>query len=168
MLVGATNPCPCGFAGVEDRCRCGDADLRRYQRKLSGPLLDRMDLLIDVRRPTETELRSPPATSSAGARERVQEARERQYARLSGTSARCNGEMDGRLVRRHVVLETGADEALTRAYAVGALSPRGRHRVLRVARTIADLERHERVTRADLLTALALRQRPTSSEELAA
>jgi magnesium chelatase family protein len=168
MLVAATNPCPCGFAGVEDRCRCGEADLRRHQRKLSGPLLDRMDLLIDARRPTEIELRSPPATTSAGARERVQLARERQYARLSGTAARCNGEMDGRLVRRHVVLETGADEALTRAYAVGALSPRGRHRVLRVARTIADLERHEHVTRADLLTALALRQRTASTEELAA
>jgi magnesium chelatase family protein len=168
MLVAATNPCPCGFAGVDDRCRCGEADLRRHQRKLSGPLLDRMDLLIDARRPSELELRSAPVTTSAEALARVQEARERQYARLSGTAARCNGEMDGRLVRRNVVLEPGADEALTRAYAVGALSPRGRHRVLRVARTIADLEHHERVTRADLLTALGLRQRASGGEQLAA
>jgi magnesium chelatase family protein len=168
MLVAATNPCPCGFAGVDDRCRCGEADLRRHQRKLSGPLLDRMDLLIDAQRPTEHELRSPPATTSAGARERVQAARERQYARLSGTAARCNGEMDARLVRRHVVLDPGAQEALARAYAAGALSPRGRQRVLRVARTIADLERHDRVKNADLLTALGLRQRAAGNERLAA
>jgi magnesium chelatase family protein len=168
VLVAATNPCPCGYAGVEDRCRCGEADLRRHQRKLSGPLLDRMDLLIDVRRPSEQDLGAPPATTSAAAGERVQEARERQQARLSGTAARCNGEMDGRLVRRHVNLEQGADEALARAYALGTLSPRGRHRVLRVARTIADLERHERVTRGDLLTALGLRQRSAGAEELAA
>jgi magnesium chelatase family protein len=168
MLIAATNPCPCGFAGVEDRCRCGEADLRRHRRKLSGPLLDRMDLLVDARRPSELELRSPPAISSETARARVAEARERQTARLSGTSARCNGEMDVRLVRRHVLLDRGADEALARAYEIGALSARGRHRVLRVARTIADLERRERVTRVDLLTALGLRQRSADDATLAA
>src|SRR5437764_8115528 len=60
MLVAATNPCPCGFAGVGDRCRCGEADLRRHRRKLSGPLLDRMDLLINVERPSERDLASAP------------------------------------------------------------------------------------------------------------
>ena len=71
MLVAATNPCPCGFAGVGDRCRCGEADLRRHQRRLSGPLLDRMDLLINVERPSEAELRAPPVRTSVDARERV-------------------------------------------------------------------------------------------------
>ncbi len=159
MLVAATNPCPCGFAGVGDRCRCLESDLRRHERKLSGPLLDRMDMLVSVERPTEAELQSPPAITSAKARELVAEARERQRARLAGTRARCNGEMDSRTLRRLVAIEDAAAQALARAYAIGALSARGRHRVLRVARTIADLERSEQVTRQHVLTALALRQR---------
>jgi magnesium chelatase family protein len=168
MLVAATNPCPCGFAGVGDRCVCGEADLRRHRRRLSGPLLDRMDLLVDVRRPGERELRSPPATSSASARERVAEARERQRRRLADCGARCNGEMDVRTVRRLVRLDAGADQALTQAYSTGALSVRGRHRTLRVARTIADLRGRDVVTRQDLLTALGLRQRSGVEEALAA
>jgi len=167
MLVAATNPCPCGFAGVGDRCRCGEADLRRHSRRLSGPLLDRMDLLINVERPTERELRASPETSSVLARERVAHARERQRFRLGG-GARCNGEMDARLVLRHVRLDDAAEQALTRAYAVGALSARGRHRVVRVAQTIADLEGHDCVTHADLLTALSLRQRGDADTTLAA
>ena len=168
MLVAATNPCPCGFAGVGERCRCGEADLRRHQRRLSGPLLDRMDLLINVERPTEEELRASPARTSERARERVAQARERQRHRLRGTSARCNGEMDARLVRRRVRLEADAERALAQAYAVGALSARGRHRVVRVAQTIADLEGHGRITEVDLLTALSLRQRSAAETMLAA
>ena len=168
MLVAATNPCPCGFAGVGDRCRCGEADLRRHQRRLSGPLLDRMDLLINVERPSEAELRAPPARTSVDARERVAQARERQRHRLRGSAARCNGEMDARLVRRHVRLEPDAERALAQAYAIGALSARGRHRVVRVAQTIADLEEHARITQADLLTALSLRQRSAAETPLAA
>jgi magnesium chelatase family protein len=160
VLVAATNPCPCGFAGIDDRCNCGEADIRRHRRKLSGPLLDRMDLLVDVGRPSERELNAGPITSSGRARGRVAEARERQRDRLGGTTASCNGEMDARIVRRHVVLEELAEQALARAYSVGALSARGRHRVVRVARTIADLEGHERVSHQDLLTALGLRQQP--------
>jgi magnesium chelatase family protein len=168
MLVAATNPCPCGFAGVGDRCQCGESDLRRHRRRLNGALLDRMDLLVNVERPSERELRSPPAIDSATARARVAEARERQRRRLAGCSQRCNGDMDGRMVRRHVRLEEGAERALARAYAIGALSARGRHRVLRVARTIADLEHHERVTTADVLSALSLRQRGGADPALAA
>jgi magnesium chelatase family protein len=168
MLIAATNPCPCGYAGFEDRCSCGEVDVRRHRRRLSGPLLDRMDLLVGVQRPTERELRAPPLTDSAAARERVAEARNRQRLRLEGTGARCNGEMDARTIRRHARLEADAADALGRAYAVGALSPRGRHRVLRVARTIADLEGHERVTQGDVLLALSLRQRVGDETALAA
>jgi magnesium chelatase family protein len=168
MLVAATNPCPCGYAGVEERCVCGETDLRRHRRKLSGPLLDRMDLLVNVERPVEHELRAAPKVDSATARRRVAAARARQQARLAGTGARCNGEMEGRLVRSHVHLEDGAAAALGHAYAAGALSARGRHRVLRVARTIADLEEHDVVTQADLLLALSLRQRGGNETALAA
>jgi magnesium chelatase family protein len=168
MLVAATNPCPCGFAGVEDRCVCGETDLRRHQRRLSGPLLDRMDLLVDVKRLAEHELRAPPTINSADARAVVAEARERQRSRFLGTGVGCNGEMDVRLVRRHARLDPSGEQALTQAYEIGALSARGRHRVLRVARTIADLEHHEHVTRLDVLTALGMRQRGGSATALAA
>jgi magnesium chelatase family protein len=168
MLIAATNPCPCGYAGDGERCRCGEAELRRHRRRLSGPLLDRMDLLVNVARPTDAELRATPRMDSAAAARLVAEARERQRFRLSGTAARCNGEMDARTVRQDVRLDGGAQQALGQAYTVGALSARGRHRVLRVARTIADLERRELVTRADVLTALALRQRSGAEEALAA
>jgi magnesium chelatase family protein len=168
MLVAATNPCPCGFAGVGERCRCGEAELRRHRRRLSGPLLDRMDLLVAVERPTEEELRAPPVASSGEVRQRVAEARERQRERLRGEPASCNGELDGRMVSRYVRLDPAAQDILARAYATGTLSARGRHRVLRAARTLADLKRRDRVTTDDLLTALSLRQRAVSEEALAA
>jgi magnesium chelatase family protein len=165
MLVAASNPCPCGFAGVGDRCQCGEADLRRHRRRLSGPLLDRMDLLVNVGRPSEQELASPPVTSSSDARQGVAEARERQRARLAGAPARCNGELDSRSVRRYVQLDPAAERVIARAYAAGSLSARGRDRVLRVARTIADLEGREQVSSDDVLAALSLRQRTSSEEE---
>ncbi len=168
MLIAATNPCPCGYAGDGERCRCGEAELRRHRRRLSGPLLDRMDLLVNVARPTADELRATAHTNSASAAGLVTEARERQRFRLAGTGARCNGEMDARTARRLIRLDAGGQQALAQAYAAGALSARGRLRVLRVARTIADLERREGVTRADVLTALALRQRSGAEEALAA
>jgi magnesium chelatase family protein len=127
-----------------------------------------MDLLVAVERPTEQELRAPPVTSSSEVRERVAEARERQRARLRGEPASCNGELDGRMVNRHVRLEAAAQDILARAYATGTLSARGRHRVLRTARTLADLNHRDRVTIDDLLTALSLRQRVSSEEALAA
>jgi magnesium chelatase family protein len=168
VLVAATNPCPCGFAGVGDRCHCGEADLRRHRRKLSGPLLDRMDLLVTVERPSETELTAPPMTTSAVAAERVAQARQRQQDRLRETGARCNAEMDPRTLDRHALLEGGAERVLARAYAVGALSARGRHRVVRVARTVADLEGTPRVQERHVLTALSLRQRSLTEELLVA
>lgn len=168
ILVAATNPCPCGFAGVGNRCRCGEADLRRHRRRLSGPLLDRMDLLVSVERPSEAELTAPPTTSSAAAAGLVAEARERQRARYAPHGPRCNGELDARSLTRHAQLDGPAERVLARAYAVGALSARGRHRVVRVARTIADLQASERVHEEHVLTALSLRQRSASDQALAA
>jgi magnesium chelatase family protein len=159
MLVAATNPCPCGYAGVDDRCTCGDFDLRRHRRRLSGPLLDRMDLLVDVRRPSNDELLAPAQTTSAQMLGRVLEARERQQTRLDGTGAGCNAEMDVQVTRSRVRLDEDAEDELGRAYGIGLLSARGRHRVLRVARTIGDLGGRERVSRDDILLALSLRQR---------
>ncbi len=167
MLVAATNPCPCGYAGVEERCNCTELDIRRHQRRLSGPLLDRMDMLVNVERASAVELEGEPAVDSATARERVTRARELQRRRLDGTHAACNGELDASLIHSRVRLTDEAQATLGGAYARGSLSARGRHRVLRVAQTVADLDGRQLVGGADVLLALSLRQR-TSVDSMAA
>ncbi len=157
MLVAATNPCPCGYLGSE-RCRCSEPELARHRRRLSGPLLDRIDLQVHVARPSAEELRGPAHCTSAGERERVVLARERQLARLDGTSATCNAHMDAGQVRRFVRLERDAERELWRDYDKGALSARGHQRVLRVAQTIADLAGQDTVHRVHVLHALGLRR----------
>jgi magnesium chelatase family protein len=157
MLVASTNPCPCGFH-PERRCRCTEADLVRHRRRLSGPLLDRIDLLLAVGRPSADELRAPAVMTSERARERVMAARERQLERLDGTGATCNAHMDTALVRRHVRLEADAERLLHATYDRGTLSARGRERVLRVARTIADLDASDTVAKQHLMRAIGLRQ----------
>ncbi len=167
MLVAATNPCPCGYAGVEERCSCSEFEIRRHQRRMSGPLLDRMDLLVNVERPDALELESDSITDSATARERVTQARELQRRRLDGTRASCNGELDAGLIQSRLRLTGDAQAALGGAYGRGALSARGRHRVLRVAQTVADLDGRDLVGVADVLLALSLRQR-TAMDSIAA
>ncbi|UTI63082.1 YifB family Mg chelatase-like AAA ATPase [Paraconexibacter antarcticus] len=167
MLVAATNPCPCGFGGTP-RCRCSVAEHDRHTRRLSGPLLDRIDLAVRVDRPTAGELQAPSLRTSASERDRVAAARERQAVRLAGTGVACNAHMDARLLRRHLRLDDGADRLLARVYERGLLSARGRHRVLRVARTVADLAGAETVDEAHLLSALALRGDAGAETEAAA
>lgn len=159
MLVAATNPCPCGFAGSDRPCRCGEHELARHRRRLSGPLLDRIDLLVTVLRPGADALASAPLASTARVRERVLAARQRQQARLDGTRLHANAQLDARLLHAHVHLSAPVRRALARAYDRGGLSARGHDRVLRVARTIADLADREAVELDDVLQALALRTR---------
>ncbi len=155
MLLAATNPCPCGHAGEADRCRCSEADLARHRRRLSGPLLDRIDLLVGVER--QGKLDAAPCTSSRAARERVMLARERQARRSAGEGAPVNARLDARMLRRHARLDGQGAEMLRGARERGLLSARGEQRVLRVARTIADLAGSPRVRARDLGAALALR-----------
>jgi magnesium chelatase family protein len=124
---------------------------------LSGPLLDRIDLVVHVQRPAAERLAQAPTASSEVERDRVLEARERQTRRFEGTGALCNGHMDARLLRRHVDLVDDAEQPLLDAYRRGDLSARGRDRTLRVARTIADLGAHDRVEREHVVAALGYR-----------
>ena len=167
MLVASTNPCPCGLAGSEC-CRCTDAEIARYRRKLSGPLLDRLDLLVDVRRPEADELERLPTVTSAAVRDEVLGARERQAARLAGTGLLTNAQLTPRLVREHVRADAAALRRLRTAYAAGALSARGHQRTLRVARTIADLEGSDRVGADHVREALGLRHLEDDGQALAA
>jgi magnesium chelatase family protein len=157
MLVAACNGCSCGRVGGE--CTCNDADRLRYHRRLSGPLLDRIDLVCTLRAGTELELvgSAGKPESSATVRERVAAARERQRARLAGTPATCNAAMDARLTHAHVRLAGGLRETFGDAVRAGALSFRGQDRALRLARTIADLDARERVSADDVAEAFGYR-----------
>jgi magnesium chelatase family protein len=162
MLVAATNPCPCGRGSKA--CQCNEADHRRHRRRLSGPLLDRIDLHVGVDAPDEAALAAPPVTTTADARSSVLAARERQAHRLAGTGASCNADMPHAHVPRAAELPTEARDALRMAYAGGTLSARGHGRVLRVARTLADLDRSDTIEGGHVLEAIALRRAPGDEE----
>jgi magnesium chelatase family protein len=155
MLIAAMNPCPCGHAGEERRCVCGEAELARHRRRLSGPLIDRIDLIVGLQR--RGSERPTAAISSTAARERVMLARERQLRRLAEHGLAVNSQMDTRLLARYVTLGSAASDLMGRARERGLLSMRGEHRVLRVARTIADLNGRPGVGARELGAALALR-----------
>jgi magnesium chelatase family protein len=157
MLLAATNPCPCGYAGVGERCRCSEAELARHRRRLSGPLLDRIDLLAQLDHDAGDDLGSSAPIGSARARELVTDARERQAARLREDGVTLNAHMNAAVLRRRVTLDERGEAMLRSARERGMLSARGRHRVLRVARTIADLNASGRVRARDLGSAIALR-----------
>ena len=157
MLIAATNPCPCGYAGVGARCRCSERDLARHRRKLSGPLLDRIDLQAKLENAGSEGLSAQPWTSSEKACERVIEARERQTHRLRGDGVTTNAYLDVQTLQQHARLDEQGEQMLHDAAARGTLSARGQNRTLRVARTIADLNGRERVAAHDVRTALSLR-----------
>ncbi len=157
VLVAATNLCPCGPRS-EDACRCSGADIERFARRLSGPLLDRIDLLVAVSRPTPADLAAPASSRTAAVAERVAAARDRQRRRQHATGAACNAELSPAALRGPAKLTAAAWSALDAAYARSSMSARGRERAARVARTIADLEGRERVGREDVHEAQTLHQ----------
>jgi magnesium chelatase family protein len=165
-LVAAANPCPCGFAGeARRRCRCKPHLMQAYRHRLSGPLLDRIDIRIRVPRLTRSELMgSEPSESSARVRERVDAARDVQRARLRRSRARSNGQMSGAQVRRHADLTPDAERQLGRAVERFRLTGRGFDRLLRVSRTIADLAGSGRTESEHLLEALSFRGEEPQAE----
>ena len=167
MLLAATNPCPCGFAPDEKRCRCSETDHARHRRRLSGPLLDRIDVRIDVTRPDGEALAGAAVTDSATVRAEVAEARERQSRRLEGTRALCNADLDSALLRRLVRLDDRAQDVIGDAYDRSRLSARGHERILKVARTIADLDGADEVAADHIHRALGFRGEVQREEALA-
>ena len=163
LLIAAMNPCPCGYYGDSKRtCSCPEAAVSRYRRRVSGPLLDRFDLFVDVPRVEYDELTGPAGgEASATVRERVEAARTKQRERLEHSSALTNAEMGPQEVRQYCQerLEDGAEPLLATAMEQIGLSARAFHRVLRVARTIADLDGREAISSVHLAEAIQYRRR---------
>jgi magnesium chelatase family protein len=162
-LIGAMNPCPCGRAGdPEQRCICAAAEVVRYRARLSGPLIDRIDLNVTVRAVPVRELAArDERNGSTDARARVERARSRQRARYASLGwPPSNGRAPGRWLQTSTPIEANARELLATAAERLRFSARSFHRVLRVARTIADLEEDD-ITRVSHV-AEALQFRPTS------
>jgi len=157
ILVAAQNPCPCGYAGDEEKpCMCTAAQLLNYQKKVSGPLLDRIDLRIDVRRiPFET-LHSQNLTeeSSESIRKKVEKARKRAYDRIPKTN---NANMNTKQIEQHCTINNESRELLRHAYNQLHLSGRALHRTLKVARTIADLNESQKIQTDHIAQALQMR-----------
>ena len=157
MLLGAMNPCPCGFLGdKEKQCTCSDFQINRYLSKLSGPLLDRIDIQVDVPRLTPTELLATTEIEedSATIRKRVIAARKIQAIRYKKDNILTNSELTSELIKKYCQLDSKSQELMKVAIVKYQLSGRRYDRVLKLARTIADLANSENIQQIHLMQAL--------------
>jgi magnesium chelatase family protein len=159
ILMASQNPCPCGFSSDPDRgCSCGPAQIIRYQKKISGPLLDRIDLHVEVPRVKFDKLASDTlGESSANIRERVEEARNIQTARFRDTNIHCNSEMRNMEIREFCKLDDQSIDLLRAAVTQMHLSARAYNRILKLARTIADLGKSNNIQLDHIAEALQFR-----------
>jgi magnesium chelatase family protein len=160
QLIAAANPCPCGRGEAAEECRCSSLDVERYRSRLSGALADRIDIAFGVEQPTPDALEEGPGEGSRQVRDRVTAARRRQEDRLG--AGRYNAELEAAELPVHCELDRAARQALTTGHERLGLSARGHHRVLRVARTIADIAGADRIEEAHVNEALGLRRRPAA------
>jgi magnesium chelatase family protein len=159
-LVAASNPCPCGHGTDSGECNCHPSAVARYEAKLSGALADRIEITLGVGRPSAEAMAAEPGERSSLVRERVARAREAQSERLG--EGRCNAELSPAELRSLCRLDPGAERALADGHGRLGLSGRGWDRVIRVARTIADLEQSAIVAERHVAGALSLRRKRDS------
>jgi magnesium chelatase family protein len=159
MLAAAMNPCPCGFFNDPTReCKCNQIQIQRYVSKISGPLLDRIDIHIDVPAVKFKELASEtPSESSAAIRQRVEGARRVQLERFQAEGIYCNAQMSPRLIRKHCVVDSASKALLENAITRIGLSARAYDRILKVSRTLADLEGKAKIEPAHVSEAIQYR-----------
>lgn len=159
ILVGAMNPCPCGWLGDYVRqCTCGPHVIQKYLKKISGPLLDRIDIHVEVPRLDPDKLMGAPSgETSAMIRERAQLARERQHHRYRDEKIFNNAELGGRLLRKYCTLPEEAEETLKLAIKSFGFTARTYDRIRKLARTIADLAGRDAITQADIAEAIQMR-----------
>jgi magnesium chelatase family protein len=160
-LIAALNPCPCGYFGDPDKeCTCSMTMVSRYQKRISGPLLDRIDIHVEVPRVDYEKLSSDRlGEPSSVVRDRVEAARECQWARFEGTSLTCNADMGPAEIRQFCQVDEASQSLLKAAMQQMHLSARAYHRVLKLARTIADLAGNEHILTAHIAEAIQYRPR---------
>lgn len=159
ILVASMNPCPCGNFGSRDlTCTCSPNQVSKYLKKLSGPLLDRIDIKVDVDRVAFVDLRTEAKEeSSAAVKERVNKARKIQQERFAGTKVFCNAKMTSKQIKQFCVLDSFSEQLLQAAFNKFNMSARGYTRILKVARTIADLEGEENISSKHITEAINYR-----------
>ena len=159
MVVAAMNPCPCGYYGDgTNRCTCSDVKIKRYLSRISGPLLDRFDIHVEVPPVKFEELRSSEITeSSAEIKKRVDAARKIQRERFDGSSTLCNAKINAEQFEKACIIDKAAEKTLKEAFESLGLTARAYDRVLKVARTIADLEQSEVIRSEHVLEAVQYR-----------
>ena len=158
-LVAAMNPCPCGFFGHPTKpCSCSSNMVRKYLNKISGPMLDRLDLHVEVPPVDYKSLNdTAPTESSAAIRERVNRARQRQIERYKGTGVTCNAHLTPAMLRKFCIMSDEASRYLSACFDKLGLSARAYDRILKVARTVADLADSEIIEKAHILAAIRFR-----------
>jgi magnesium chelatase family protein len=161
MMIAAMNPCPCGYYGDSERpCTCATGMIQRYRKRISGPLLDRIDIHMEVPRVAYDKLANATRGEPSDViRARIGTARERQQQRLAGTSLACNADMGPAQIREFCALREDAQALMRAAMRQMHLSARAYHRILKVSRTIADLEGTEGIQTHHLAEALQYRSR---------
>lgn len=167
MFVAAMNPCKCGFyKDHQKQCSCSLMDIKKYQSKISGPLLDRFDMILEVpRESVETILDKTSSQSSADIREVVIKAREKQQERFGHDGWSTNSSLDPSVIQKYIVLEPEAEEFLKQAANKLHLSARVVHRMLKLGRTIADIADSEKVTKNHIAEALQYRSKTLFIED---
>ncbi len=158
MFIAAMNPCRCGYYGDgSGRCRCTEQDVRRYLGRVSGPLLDRIDIQLEAPTLKFSDLTAEKGESSAAIKKRVNAARELQRARFAGEGISCNAQMSSAQIERFCVLGPKEKALMSSVFEVMGLSARAYSRILKVARTIADLDGRERIGETDISEAVSYR-----------
>jgi magnesium chelatase family protein len=160
MVIAAMNPCPCGYYGSKSRiCRCSPQEIRKYLDRVSGPLLDRIDLQIEVDSVPVQEINdSSPAESSAQVAQRVAGARKIQQDRYRKESFFCNAQLGSASVKKYCRTNNDAERLLNEAVESMCLSMRAYNRILKVARTIADLAGEETISGVHIAEAIQYRE----------
>ena len=159
ILVAAMNPCPCGYLGDQKReCRCSPTQIQRYRSRISGPLLDRIDIHVEAPALSIEELRdSKESESSSIIRGRVEQARQRQGNRFADSKIHSNARMPQSFIRKHCAIPSSLGNLLQQAMEELHLSARAYNRIIKVARTIADLTDSEEIAANHLLEAIQYR-----------
>ena len=162
ILVAAMNPCPCGYYPDRNKCRCTQPQIEKYLGKISGPILDRIDLCVELHPVDILHLqKTKTEKSSEDMKRQIRHARERQAERFAGTDCRFNGDIRSAQVEEYCPLGEEGQKVMEQLYRTLQLSARVYHRILKTARTIADLEDREEITGEHLLEAACYRPSET-------